>query len=130
VPAPLGQKINDRAASTNLTSDQVAKDVIEELIRPESEHCRPEEYWWGFIRTIEALSQNDRSTAEKHLQQAIELEATAQQLELKAFGDAPLARLCVHSVQYLLGHARALEQLTRRIENSRDDVGNHLTKPR
>jgi hypothetical protein len=114
-PAPLGKD----TPLERFTHLPLLKSYTDALVKldPTNKSLKPKDYWRGFDRFIQALSADELTAAGRLLQKATESETAAQQNVKDVYGDAPIARFHVHSVQYLLGHARALEQLARRIKD-------------
>jgi tetratricopeptide (TPR) repeat protein len=76
------------------------------------------EYVRKFDDVIDALSRNDLTAAHEHLQATTESESELPGSLFELVGNVPIVALYAKSCQFLLGHARALEQLGRMIAES------------
>jgi serine/threonine protein kinase/tetratricopeptide (TPR) repeat protein len=100
-----------------LSPDLKTYEQFEAYFGLEDKEPEPNEYYDGFTRAIDALSQNDLAAVRKHRQLAAASEEKAEQQQQKLFGDAPVLRLWLQAVQFQLGHARALERLAQQIQD-------------
>jgi hypothetical protein len=90
---------------------------------PQLEHLRGAEpllaeYVHAFRQTIDALLRDDMAAAQKYLQRAAASEKEPPGSLFERLEITPVVALYAKSYQFLLGHARALEQLGRNLAES------------